>query len=180
MTAVWREPGGRDRLRRARAPALGAAALGLALLLGGCANAGSSLAQAACVHVSASIRLFRQAEHATTAAAARGKVEKAAGELEQALQLAARATSANPAFNPLMTTLQEIGRTSEANLIPALRAQCAAARNPTSQSPVPSAPTSGTTPTGAAPPPEHPARPGPTRHATPAVVDIVATGGMGH
>lgn len=132
------------RLHGARLPALAAAAsVAAALLLSGCSNAGSSLAQAACVHIDASIHLYDQAEHARTAADARAKVDRAAAELEAALQLAARATSANPAFNPLMTTLQEIGRTSEANLIPALRAQCAAAQNPTAQSPVPGTPTSG-------------------------------------
>ncbi|HTX63566.1 MAG TPA: hypothetical protein VMD28_07980, partial [Acidimicrobiales bacterium] len=114
----------------------------------GCSNAGSSLARAACVHVDASIHLYTQAEHATTAARARTKVNQAANQLSEALQLAAQANSANPAFNPLMTTLQEIGRTSESNLIPALRAQCEAAENPTSQSPVPGGPTTGTAPAG--------------------------------
>jgi hypothetical protein len=130
-------------------PALAALSVGAALLLSGCSNAGSALAQAACTHVDTSIHLFDQAERARTVAGAHEKADQATGQLDQALQLAARATSANPAFNPLMTTLQEIGRTSESNLIPALRAQCAAARNPTSQSPVPSTPTSGTVPAGA-------------------------------
>jgi hypothetical protein len=119
---------------------------GTALLLGGCSNAGSSLALLACDHVSASIRLYSEAQHATTTAAARTKVERAAAQLAEALPLAARATSTDPAFNPLMTTLQEIGRTSEANLIPALRAQCSAAESPTPQSPVPGGPTPGTVP----------------------------------
>jgi hypothetical protein len=83
------------------------------------------------VHVDASIRLYLQAEHAPDLATARRKATEAIGQLSQAEQLAAQANSADPAFNPLMTTLQEIGRTSEANLIPALRAQCSAAQNPT-------------------------------------------------
>lgn len=138
------------RLRAARVPAVAlAVAAGSALLLSGCSNAGSSLARAACVHVDTSIHLYTEAEHATSAAAARTKVNQATSQLNQALQLAAQANSADPAFNPLMTTLQEIGRTSESNLIPALRAQCEAAQNPTSQSPVPGGPTSGTAPAGA-------------------------------
>lgn len=104
--------------------------VGGALLLSSCSNAGASLAHQACVHIARSIHLYSQAEHAT-ATAAQAKASEAAGQLEKALPLAAQANSADPAYNPLMTTLQEIGRTSEANLIPALRAQCAAANNPT-------------------------------------------------
>ena len=146
MTAAWGTPAGRRHLRPRRLPAVLAVSVGTALLLGGCSNAGSSLALMACDHVSASIRLYSQAQHATTSTTARAKVEQAAAQLSEALPLAARATSADPAFNPLMTTLQEIGRTSEANLIPALRAQCAAAKSPTPQSPVPGGPTPGTVP----------------------------------
>lgn len=150
MTTDVRAPA--DRSRRfcaARIPAIAlGVSVGAALLLSGCSNDGTSLARAACVHVDASIRLYTQAEHAKSSAAARKKADEAASQLSQAEPLAAQANSANPAFNPLMTTLQEIGRTSEANLIPALRAQCAAAQNPTSttNSPVPGGPTSGTAP----------------------------------
>jgi hypothetical protein len=107
---------------------------GLGILLTACSNSGSALAKQACVHVDRSIRLYAQAVHDTNAGTARKKADEAVGELEAAEQIAAQATSANPAFNPLMTTLQEIGRTSEANLIPALRAQCAAANSPTAGS----------------------------------------------
>jgi hypothetical protein len=113
--------------------AAGMAAGGVALLLSGCSNPGDSLARQACVHVDASIRLFTQAEHDPNASSARHKANQAAGQLAAALPLAAQANSADPAYNPLMTTLQEIGRTSESNLIPALRAQCSAAANPTAQ-----------------------------------------------
>lgn len=150
MTEVARaREGGGSRLRAARIPAIAVAVTaGAALLVSGCSNTGSSLAQEACVHVDASIHLYNEAKHATTTAGAREKVDRATGQLNKALQFAARATSADPAFNPLMTTLQEVGRTSEANLISALRAQCAAAQHPTSQSPVPG-PTQGTVTTGA-------------------------------
>lgn len=107
---------------------------GVAVLLAGCSNSGTALAKQACVHVDASIRLYTQAEHETDSATARRKADEAIGQLEDALPIAAQANSADAAFNPLMTTLQEIGRTSETNLIPALRAQCAAANNPTAGS----------------------------------------------
>lgn len=131
--------------RRARVVLSAAVLASGGALLAACGNGGTSLAQQACVHVDASIRLYTQARHASTLEEARAKVDAATGQLAQALPLAARATSTDPAFNPLMTTLQEIGRTSEANLIPALRAQCAAADNPAAQAPIPSA-----TPGGAA------------------------------
>ncbi|MDA8310910.1 MAG: hypothetical protein M0Z46_09920 [Actinomycetota bacterium] len=152
MTNVVRVPTDpARRLRAARVPAVALALIaGSALLLTGCSNAGTSLAKQACAHVDTSIHLYTEAEDTKTAAAARAKVERAASQLNQAVQLAAQANSADPAFNPLMTTLQEIGRTSEANLIPALRAQCEAADNPTAtaQSPVTAPPTSGTSPSG--------------------------------
>lgn len=107
---------------------------GVAVLLAACTNSGASLAKQACVHVDESIRLYTQAEHDPNASTARRKAYEAVAQLDAAEPIAAQATSANPAFNPLMTTLQEIGRTSEANLIPALRAQCAAASNPTAGS----------------------------------------------
>lgn len=107
---------------------------GVAVLLAGCSNSGASLAKQACVHVDASIRLYTQAEHDSNSSTARKKAYEAVAQLDLAEPIAAQANSADPAFNPLMTTLQEIGRTSEANLIPALRAQCAAAANPTAGS----------------------------------------------
>lgn len=119
----------------ARAPRVVAAAAACVvggLALSACSGAGTSLAEQACGHVDASIRLYDRAEHSPNAATARREARKATEQLAQAEQFAARATSADPSFNPLMTTIQENGRTSEANLIPALRAQCRAARHPTS------------------------------------------------
>lgn len=120
--------------RRAQALVVAAALVGGgSLLAAGCSNAGVSLAEQACVHVDASIRLFDEAERAADAKTARAEATAATGQLEKALPLAARANSSDPVYNPLMTTLQEIGRTSEANLVPALRAQCAAVASPTGQ-----------------------------------------------
>jgi hypothetical protein len=107
------------------------------LLVSACSNSGLSLARQACTHVDRSIRLYARAEHDTDATTARREQTEATAQLEEALPLAAAANSANPTWNPLMTTLQEIGRMSESNLIPALEAQCAAAAHPaTSQVPV--------------------------------------------
>ncbi len=153
MTKLVDVPATRARRpRAARIPILAVAlTAGPALLLGGCSNSGAALAQAACVHIYDSIHLYTEAEHATSTATVRAEVDRATSQLNQALPLAARANSADPAFNPLMTTLQEAGRTAESNLIAALRAQCEAANNPTSQSPVPGATTAGTVPAGAGP-----------------------------
>lgn len=135
-------PGRRERSRARRLAvgllACGGAAFGLAA----CSNGGTSLAQQACAHVDASIRLYDEAVHASDPAAAERKASMAAAQLARAEPLAALANSADPAFNPLMTTLQEAARTSEANLIPALRAQCSAAQSTTGQT----TPTGGTAP----------------------------------
>lgn len=123
------------KVARGSAAAAGLMVFG-GVLMSACSNGGASLAQQACVHVDASIKLYTRAEHDTNQATAARNAERAIADLEAAEPLAARANSADPAYNPLMTTLQEIGRTSESNLIPALKAQCEAAMNPTSQSPV--------------------------------------------
>lgn len=107
---------------------------GAAVLLSACSSAGNSLAQQACTHVDASIGFYMKAEHATSDAAAHRDARRALRQLSQAVPLAARATSDDPVYNPLMVTLERSGQTSEKNLIPALRAQCSAANNPSSLS----------------------------------------------
>lgn len=136
----------RPRGKAARSAAAAGLVLAGGVVLSACSNGGTSLAQEACAHIHTSIRLFTHAEHEGNQAAAARNAEKAIVQLEQAEQLAAQANSADPAYNPLMTTLQEIGRTSEANLIPALQSQCDAANNPTAQSPVTSGPAPVTAP----------------------------------
>ena len=121
---------GRNRHRNAALALAGVLGV-MGVALSACSNDGTSLAQQACVHVDKSIKLYTQAEHSSNAARAEQEANEAVEQLEAAEPLAAAANSANPAFNPLMTTLQEIGRTSEANLVQALEAQCAAAENPT-------------------------------------------------
>jgi hypothetical protein len=140
--------------RRARAPGhirhhdrwaaalVGAALVGVALVTSACSTSGLTLARQACADVATSIRIYTSAEHDTNVERADSMVTEAAARLEEALPLAAQANSANPAWNPLMTTLQEMGRTSEANLIPALEAQCSAAAHPSTS------PGTGRSPTG--------------------------------
>jgi hypothetical protein len=127
--------GGRARRRGATATAVLAVAL-LPLVLTACGGAGQALAREACVHVKTSIRLYTAAERAPEGKRAASERTGALEQLEAALPLAARATSADPQWNPLMTTLQEIGRNSEAHLVSALRAQCALADSNNEQAPV--------------------------------------------
>jgi len=103
------------------------AAGALAVVLSGCGGSGQALAQEACAHVNRSIRLYSESEHQPDAARASAERARAIEQLEAAEPLAAMANSDDPQWNPLMTTLQEIGRDSEANLVAALQAQCATA-----------------------------------------------------
>jgi hypothetical protein len=96
-----------------------------AVVVAGCSNDALALARAACGHVDQSLADWHRALHATGSAAEHDGRE-ALRQLEDALPLAAAATSANGAWNPLQTTLQQSSRTSEGNLVGALRRQCAA------------------------------------------------------
>ncbi len=129
------------------------AAGALAVVLSGCGGSGQALAQEACAHVNRSIRLYSESEHQPDAARASAERARAVEQLEAAEPLAAMANSDDPQWNPLMTTLQEIGRDSEANLVAALQAQCATAgggnsgggkANPVTPSSVPGQPAAPT------------------------------------
>ncbi len=123
------------------------AALGLAA--SACGGGGLTLARQACVHVNDSLRLYDRSVRTSDAAEAARDRTRAIEQLEAALPLAARATSADPQWNPLMTTLEEIGRNSEANLVRALRSQCALAETSGEQAPLiaPSTPSGSGRPT---------------------------------
>lgn len=121
--------------------------------LGACSNNGLSLARQACLQVNASIHLYEQAQQDTNPARAARQARKATQHLETALPLAAQANSADPQWNPLMTTLQEVGRNSEAHLVPALRAQCTQAAQPNEEAPIVSPQPSGSTGTSTVPTP---------------------------
>jgi hypothetical protein len=122
--------------RRAAVASVVVAGVALSLVLSACSGSGDTLAREACVHVKESISLYTAAEHSSDAARAASERTRAVEQLETALPLAAQANSADPQWNPLMTTLQEIGRNSEAHLIDALRAQCALADTNNEQAPV--------------------------------------------
>ena len=107
-----------------------------AVVLSGCGGDGQALAREACRHVDASLRLYAAAGRTTDRQKAAADRNKAIVQLEAALPLAAKANSADPQWNPLMTTLQEIGRNSEANLVSALRAQCEVANSSGTQPPI--------------------------------------------
>lgn len=135
--------------RRVTMASVVVAAGALAVVLSGCGGSGQVLAQEACAHVHRSIRLYTEAEHQPDPARASAERARAVVQLEAAEPLAAMANSDDPQWNPLMTTLQEIGRDSEANLVAALQAQCATAggseeANPATPSSVPGQPAAPT------------------------------------
>jgi hypothetical protein len=107
------------------------------VLLAGCggAQAGTALARQACVYVKTSITLFNRAA-ADPGAAGQALRAQAADDLEAAVPLAAGANTADPMWNPLVTTLQEAGKVDERYLLTALRAQCALADSPNPQAPI--------------------------------------------
>lgn len=142
---------GRHRARWTGAAVAAVAISGVAL--SACSNDGLTLARQACTHVDRSLTDYTKAQHASSSQVASADAKEAFRQLEAALPLAAAATSADPRWNPLMTTLQEIGRTSEANLTEALQAQCASAAHPTPNGPV--APTTTPTPVTTTTRPSH-------------------------
>jgi hypothetical protein len=127
--------------RGAIAPAV-AALLALTITLAGCGqNGGDALARQACQHVERSLRLYAQAEKATSSDVALSKVNQAYKELREALPLAALATSANGQWVALETTLTESARVDESQLVNALSSECAVAlSNTPDQPPFPTSP----------------------------------------
>lgn len=112
-----------------------AAALAAGLALSACGNDALALARQSCVHVKASESLFQEASRAPSSHQASTERYRAIEQLEAALPLAAAANSDNPQWNPLMTTLQEVGRNTVGHLLPALRAQCELADSNNPQAP---------------------------------------------
>jgi hypothetical protein len=125
-------------LGRISTPSVTVAACILAAgLLGGCGDqSGVALARQACAHVDASIRLYEQSLRDPSARQAAADRLTAVAQLDDAEQPAADATSADAAWNPLMTTIREIDVTDEGHLVSALRQQCALAQSPNPQPPV--------------------------------------------
>jgi predicted DNA-binding ribbon-helix-helix protein len=146
-------PSGAPPLRRSRrrrlVPLAGAAAALLAsLALSACGNDGLTLARQACGYVNTSLKLYTEATHDANPTRAAAQQHQATVQLERAQQIASQANSADPQWNPLMTTLQEVGRNSEGNLVAALRAQCAQAAQPDEEAPIVSPQPSGSVATG--------------------------------
>jgi hypothetical protein len=117
------------------------------LLVAGCSGEALSQAEQACVHVNKSISLYEQSlqnPDATHAAAQRTQAE---AQLELAEPLAAAANSSDGTWNGLMTTIGEVSRVSESELVDALRSQCnavaVAASNAPPKTTGPTAPTGG-------------------------------------
>ena len=117
----------------------------------GCSNSGLTLARQACTHVERSIRLY--AERRTSTAPSSGD-RPTAGPLEQleaALPLGGPGELGRSASGTrLMTTLQEVGRNSEAHLVPPCAAVRPGRRSSNEQAPVlnhiPGQPTPSTLP----------------------------------
>ena len=146
------------------APAV-AALVSLSILLAACGNDGLTLARQACSYVTTSLRQYDEAQHTQDPQRAAALRTKSIVGLETALPLAAKANSADGQWNPLMTTLQEVGRNSESNLVTALKAQCAQAAKSNEQAPainnVPGRPSPSTLP-GQPTPSTLPGRPSPS------------------
>ncbi|HVT42235.1 MAG TPA: hypothetical protein VHD39_04570 [Acidimicrobiales bacterium] len=120
-----RRPGGRRAWGTFGAVALAGLILSSC---GGGSGEGQSLARQACVHVDRSVtdwvRGTRTGTPSTTAASL---LDQADNQLRDALPLAAAANSDDGTWNSLMTTISEGATVDEGHLVPALRAQCAAA-----------------------------------------------------
>ncbi len=114
-----------------------AACVLVVVLLAGCGDQnGVALARQACADVRLSLRLYEQSLRDTRPAQAASDRSMAVAELEEAVQPAAQATSANAEWNPLMTTIREVDGTNEGRLVSALQAQCALAESSNPQPPV--------------------------------------------
>ncbi len=131
------------------------AIVALGAVLSSCGNSARSLAQQACTHVQASVNDLDRAGRATDPSEATHLRQQAYAELLDAIPIAAQAARVDGQWQSLLFTVSEVNRVPEANLVPALRAECAATRRtvfdqlppPTSPAPSTSLPTTSS-PTG--------------------------------
>lgn len=135
LTTTRGARGKRRHAKRAGPALLLGASVVLALGLSACGNDALSLARQSCVHVNASEGLYQEASHASSSHLASSERYRALEQLEDALPLAAAANSDNPQWNPLMTTLEEVGRNTIGHLLPALHRQCELADSNNPQAP---------------------------------------------
>ena len=109
-----------------------------------------SLARQACGHVQRSIVLYQRST-TETEAPQQADATAALVQLRDALPLAATAAGEDSQWQAFVTTLSESSRVPEADLVPALEAQCADATTngsspsvpPTTAAPVPTNPSVG-------------------------------------
>jgi hypothetical protein len=107
------------------------ASLVVAGTLAGCATSHAlALAQLACEHVSHSISDYQDSLNATNPTTTANDQSAALLQLRYALTSAALAAGQDGQWQALMTTLAESSRVPEADLIPALEAQCQTAEHP--------------------------------------------------
>ena len=134
----------RERARPAR---LAAGVVALVLSAGALAACGASagdLAKASCSHVNTSLALLSKAKHTTDPTAAEALRQKAYLQLLDAIPIAAQAAYHDIQWEALSATLSEANRVPEAELVPSLQSQCAAADNSVfNQPPPPSSPAGG-------------------------------------
>lgn len=104
-------------------------------LAAGCGQGGLDKAEQACVHVNRSISLFEESLSNPNNTQATAERTQAAAQLEMAEPLAAAANSSDGTWNGLMTTIGEVSRVSEAELVTALRSQCTEVAEVASSSP---------------------------------------------
>jgi len=103
-----------------------AAVATLGAVLSSCGNSARSLAQDACTHVQASVNDLARADRATDPTAAARYRQQAYAEILDAIPIAAQAARVDGQWQALLFTVSEVNRVPEANLVPALRAECAA------------------------------------------------------
>jgi len=118
------------------------------LALAGCANQrGLDLARQACRHVDRSLALYEQSATAVSSVEGDARRSEALVQLRQALPLAATAAGEASQWQGLMATLAESSHLPEANLVSALRQQCATVEsNGAPGQPPTSVPGTGSTP----------------------------------
>ena len=102
-----------------------------------CAASAGDLARASCVHVNASLALLAKAGHATDPNVAAKLRNQAYLALLPAIPIAAQASYHDITWEPLSTTLSEMNRVPESELVPSLRAQCQSADNSVFNQPPP-------------------------------------------
>jgi len=108
-----------------------------------CAASAGDLARASCVHVNASLALLAKAGHATDPNVAAKLRNQAYLALLPAIPIAAQASYHDITWEPLSTTLSEINRVPESELVPSLQSQCQSADNSVFNQPPPPSSASG-------------------------------------